>query len=98
MDEALRAICEQQRQDRNAIARLNLLVEEQAKALEAQRKWNEENSRRVLAMEGSVQAAAVDSNRYAKSKADELKETLESYIPKAMGDVEPKIAQRLDDI
>ena len=98
LDEALRAIQEQQRQDRNAIARLNLLVEDQAKALEAQRKWNEENSRRVLAMEGSVQAAAVDSNRYAKSKADELKETLESVIPKAIGDVESKIAQRLDDI
>ena len=54
LDEALRAIREQQRQDRNAIAHLNLLVTEQAKAVEVQRKWNEENAVRVLAMEGSI--------------------------------------------
>ena len=66
--------------------------------VEAQRKWNEENSRRVLAMEGSIQAAAVESSRYAKGKAEEFKETLEAYIQKAMSDLEAKMAKRIDAI
>ena len=56
------------------------------------------NSRRALAMEGAIQAATVESNRYAKEKADELKGILEGYIPKAMGDIEAKINQRIDKI
>ena len=90
MEEAIRALHEQQRQDHNAIVQLNLLVTEQAKAVEAQRKWNEDNSRRVLAMEGAIQVATVESNRHAREKADEL--------PKALGDIEAKINQRIDQI
>ena len=95
MEEAFRALREQQRQDHNALVQLNLLVTEQLNAVDTQRRWNEDNSRRVLAMEGSIQAAAVESFRYAKEKADELKGTLEGYIPKAMGDIEAKMTQRM---
>ena len=49
-------------------------------------------------MEGSIQAAVVESDRYAKGKADELKDTLEAYIPKAMSDLEAKMAKRIDAI
>ena len=49
-------------------------------------------------MEGSIQAATVESSRYAKGKADELKDTLEAYIPKTMNDLEAKMAKRIDAI
>ena len=40
----------------------------------------------------------MESSRYAKGKADELKETLEPDIPKAMSDLEAKMAKRIDAI
>ena len=43
MEEAFCALREQQRQDHNALVQLNLLVMEQTKAVEAQRRWNEDN-------------------------------------------------------
>ena len=98
MQEAIRALHEQQRQDHHAIVQLNVLVTEQAEAVEAQREQNEDNSRCVLALEGAVQAATVESNRYAKEKADELKGTLEGYISKAMGEIRAEINQRIDKI
>ena len=54
MEEAFRALREQQRQDHNALVQLNLLVTEQLNAVDTQRRWNEDNSRRVLVMEGSI--------------------------------------------
>ena len=98
LEEALRALREQQRHDHNALVKLDIMMADQTRALEAQRKWNEDNSRRVLAMEGAIQAATVTSNQYSKEKADELKVTLEAYIPKAMGDIEAKSNRRLDKI
>ena len=98
LEEALRALREQQRHDHNALLKLDIMMADQTRALEAQRKWNEDNSRRVLAMEGAIQAATVTSNQYSKEKADELKVTLEAYIPKAMGDIEAKSNRRLDKI
>ena len=49
-------------------------------------------------MKGAITAATVESNRYAKEKADELKATPESYVPKAMGDVEEKLNQCINKI
>ena len=40
----------------------------------------------------------MESSRYAKEQADEFKGTLEGYIPKAMGDIEAKMTQRIDAI
>ena len=59
LEEALRALREQQRHDHNALVKLDIMMADQTRALEAQRKWNEDNSRRVLAMEGAIQAATV---------------------------------------
>ena len=98
LEEALRALREQQRHDHNALVKLDIMMADQTRALEAQRKWNEDNSRRVLAREGAIQAATVTSNHYSKEKADELKVTLEAYIPQAMGDIEAKSNRRLDKI
>ena len=105
IEETVRALREQQRLDHKAIVQLNenvtefsLMMAEQAEVVEAQRKWNEDNARRVLAMEGAIAAATVEANHCAKEKCDELKATLEDYIPKAMDGVEEKLNQRLGTI
>ena len=66
MEETVRTLREQQRLDHNAIVQLNenvmkisCMSAEQAKVVEAQRKWNEDNACRVLATEGATTAATL---------------------------------------
>ena len=66
----VRALRGQQKIDHDVIDQLNenlvkitFMMSEQCEVVEMQRKWNEENSRRVLAMEGPIKEAVGEANK-----------------------------------
>ena len=106
----VRALRGQQKIDHDVIDQLNenlvkitFMMSEQCKVVEMQRKRNEENSRRVLAMEGAIKEAVGEANKYTEDKlnsrigllVDELKAKLEEAVPKVLGEVEEKLNNRI---
>ena len=109
-DMEVRALRGQQKIDHDVIDQLNenlvkitFMMSEQCKVVEMQRKRNEENSRRVLAMEGAIKEAVGEANKYTEDKlnsrigllVDELKAKLEEAVPKVLGEVEEKLNNRI---
>ena len=74
-DIEVRALRGQQKIDHDVIDQLNenlvkitFMMSEQCEVVEMQRKWNEENLRRVLAMEGAIKEAVGEANKYTEDK------------------------------
>ena len=106
----VRALRGQQKIDQDVIDQLNenlvkitFMMSEQCKVVEMQRKRNEENSRRVLAMEGAIKEAVGEANKYTGDKlnsrigllVDELKAKLEEAVPEVLAEVEEKLNNRI---